>query len=246
MVLLRPRVLLHELPQELLMLTVTLCSCRWVHSVHCSPKTWECSMNGSLLACSCTTLNPHSTTFQYCFQYGKKLLQGFPLTLVPMSSHGIFWGGRPVRLLQFWEHLYRQCWTWEQESLQPQNPPQRSASSTICLPSLLKPSLIIDKDQITAPAKSIIHNAHKSICQKVFSHLPCLLRLNWTLVHLPPWCSSSGPVWRGGYKNTHADHLWHESDPTSIRPNFRRIVHFWSKTAPVASCAVHYELRKTW
>ncbi len=67
---------------------------------------------------------------------------------------------------------------------------------------------------------------------KVFLHLPCLMRLNWTLVRFPTWCISFGwvrtlqlnsganhynqptPVWRSGLSPV-TNKLWYGSCPWS-------------------------------
>ena len=57
---------------------------------------------------------------------------------------------------------------------------------------------------------------------RVFSHLPCLVRLNRTLERLPSWCSSFGEVW------THQSHLG-EDQNNRIETSLKRWSQYGSK-----------------
>lgn len=77
--------------------------------------------------------------------------------------------GQPAGLQQFVVRLRRQSSAWEPEPPRPHNPPQRSASSTVCCPSRPGPSLNIQKEQITISAGSIIHMTTFT-CLLIFHH----------------------------------------------------------------------------
>ncbi len=86
----------------------------------------------------------------------------------------------------------------------------------------------------------------ESECEpKVFSHLPCLVQLNKNLVCGPKHRDQFEEVLSRLQTNSGTFSLWYEGDPILICPNCRRIAHFWTKPAPIASRVGLYALRTT-
>ncbi len=59
----------------------------------------------------------------------------------------------------------------------------------------------------------------------------------------PDWDPPGGVVHVGWQTHADAAHLWYEREQILIFPYYRRISHFWTKPALVASCTVHYGLK---